>query len=335
MIGNVLLGFLLLLALLVVGLLISGQVARHNLVRRFPPPGRMLQLNGYRLHVRCEGQGPINVFLEAGLNDFSLHWNRLQPLLAQHARTCSYDRAGLGWSDASPNPPTLTNAVEDLHAVVHASSGQAPLILVGHSFGSLLVRSYAQRYPEKVRALVLLDPANEFMADRIPGYGEALAAAARQFRKLARLVSLGLVALASKRIPADRLSGEALAQYRAVVAVGSFCRAAAAATTEMLSNLKAMQEVPETALAKFPVIVISRGQTEGIPGLPEDSAQALERTWASLQADLVQRLNATQVTATRSGHSIQLSEPELVYRTIKSLIDRESSAGGPAGADYV
>jgi pimeloyl-ACP methyl ester carboxylesterase len=319
-IGDFLAGFLVLVGTSLAGLLIAAQVARRILIKRFPPPGTMLQLHGYRLHVRCEGQGPVTVLLESGLNDFSLHWSRLQPLLAQAARTCSYDRAGLGWSDRSPNPPTIANAVHDLHAVVQASSGQTPLILVGNSYGSLLVRMYAQQYPENIRAIVLLDPANEFMAERIPGYTQSLELGVDRFRSLARLASLGLIALSSRRVPADDLHGEALRQYRAVVAMGSFCQAAAAETAAMPENLRAMQAFPQTALANIPVIIISRGHREGIPGLPESSAQALERTWAALQTDLVDRLNARQIIAEQSGHRIQLGQPELVYESIERFI---------------
>jgi len=331
-IASILLGFLMLLAILIVGLLIAGQVARRLLIKRFPPPGKMLDLQGYRLHVRCEGQGPVTILLEAGLNDCSLQWRRLQQLLAQRATTCSYDRAGLGWSDSSPNPPTINNAVSDLHAVVQSLQKPTPLILVGHSYGSLLVRTYAQRYPENVVALVLLDPANEFMAERIPGYRTALASGIQQFRRLSLVASLGLAALFAKSIPANQLQGETLQQYRAIVASRSFLRAAAAETAEMINNLKAMQNFPQTALAKIPVVIISRGQPERIPSLPDSSSQALEATWAALQTDLVERLHARQLIAEQSDHNIQLCQPDLVYDAIQPFVVAESRASEVARA---
>jgi len=324
--ASILLGFVMLLAIFIVGFLIAGQVARALLVKRFPPPGKMLALQGYRLHVRCEGQGTVTVLLEAGLNDFSLQWRRLQQLLSQRTTTCSYDRAGLGWSDSSPSPPTINNAVSDLHAVVQSLQKPTPLILVGHSYGSLLVRMYAQRYPDNVVALVLLDPANEFMAERIPGYTQALESGVRQFRRLRLVASLGLAALFNKSIPANQLQGETLQQYRAVVAARSFLKAAAAESAEMINNLRAMQDFPQTALAKIPVVIISRGQPEPIPSLPNSRSQALEKTWTALQTDLVERLNARQLIAEQSGHNIQLCQPELVYDAIKPLIDAEPPA---------
>src|SRR3954447_2866215 len=67
---------------------------------RFPPPGRLIDLGpGRRLHVRCSGQGEPAVILESGIAASSLSWALVQPRIAEITRVCSYDRAGLGWSD--------------------------------------------------------------------------------------------------------------------------------------------------------------------------------------------------------------------------------------------
>jgi len=311
---------LIFLGVLIAGGLIAGQVARYNLARQFPPPGTMVESNGHRLHVHCEGRGPVTVLLSAGLNDFSVQWSRVQPLLAKETRTCAYDRAGLGWSDVSQNPATLQNAVSDLQAVLQSEGDQQPVILVGHSYGSLPVRAYAQQHPQNIKAIVLLDPSSEFMAEKITGYTEALDKAAEQFGSLASLASLGFIAFSTESIPANQLQGKALNQYRAVLATGNFFKAASAETAAMRSSLKAMQTVPQTALADIPIVIISRGQPEPIPGLPEQSAQTLEQTWATLQTDLVQRLHARQIFAKQSGHNIQLSQPDLVYESVKQFI---------------
>jgi len=73
----------------------TGQYAKTNLAKKFPPPGKMVGSTQHRLHVNCQGQGPVTVLLEAGLNKFSVHWHRVQTLLVQHTKTCAYDRAGL------------------------------------------------------------------------------------------------------------------------------------------------------------------------------------------------------------------------------------------------
>ena len=299
----------------------TGQYARWNLARTFPAPGKMIAVAQHKLHVNCQGQGSVVVILEAGLNDFSIHWHRLQPLLSQHTITCSYDRAGLGWSEPSENQSTLRNKVNDLRDVVQAVGSGQPLILVGHSFGSMITRLYAQQYPENVRALILVDPANEHMAERIPGYQEAIESAATQFKGLQPIASLGLMALAKNSIPADVLEGEALAQYRAVLASGSFFRGAFGESNAMLDNLEAMQQIKSELSPTIPVVIISRAKTSSkIDNLQKEILDQ-DGVWEELQQDLVRRLNATHIHSAQSEHRIQVSEPDLLYRKILPFIE--------------
>ena len=163
-------GIALLLVAAIVILFIAGQVARNRLTKQYPAPGFMVTAHNHKLHVHCEGNGPVTVFLVAGLNEFSLHWSGLQPLLARETKTCSYDRAGFGWSEPAEHAPTLNNSVNDLREVLQALGDKPPVVLVGHSYGAILVRMYAQRFPENIKAIVLLDPASEYMPERIDGY---------------------------------------------------------------------------------------------------------------------------------------------------------------------
>ena len=306
--------------IVVAGLLIAGHVARSKLAMQTPAPGKMVTSGDHHLHVYCQGKGPVTVLFEAGLNDFSVFWRNIQSLLASQTQTCSYDREGLGWSELSHNPATLENRVNDLNSVIVAISSNRQLVLVGHSFGALLVRAYAQRNPQNIKALVLLDPASEFMAERINGYHDALTKAQGQFNMLSLLAATGLIALDPSGVPSSGLSGVALTQYRAVLAFGEFFQGAAKETAQMFDNLQAMKKISANETIKWPVIVISRGGSEPIPGLPQDSAASLEKTWAGLQAELVNRLGAKQLVAENCGHHVQLCNPTLIYKTILPLI---------------
>ena len=101
--------------------------------------------------------GPPVVF-EAGLAATSLNWIAVQQALAAEARTVSYDRAGLGWSQPVASASSLRRMTDDLHRLIRALDLPRPLVLVGHSFGTWIVRVYASRYPGDVSALVLVDP---------------------------------------------------------------------------------------------------------------------------------------------------------------------------------
>lgn len=124
---------------------------------RYPPPGKLVDVGGYRLHINSTGkEGPTVVF-DAGMGCNSLDWSLVQPEVAKFARVCIYDRAGNGWSDESPLERTSQNIVNELHTLLQNSGEKGPFILVGHSFGGPNVLLFASLYPDEVAALVLVD----------------------------------------------------------------------------------------------------------------------------------------------------------------------------------
>jgi pimeloyl-ACP methyl ester carboxylesterase len=115
----------------------------------------------YRLNLYCAGKGAPTVIFEAGQGATIALWGFVQPVVAKNVRTCSYDRAGIGFSDASPHPSTAANMVDDLHRLLVAADIKPPYILVGHSLGGMIVRLYADRYPAEIAGMVQVDPAVE------------------------------------------------------------------------------------------------------------------------------------------------------------------------------
>lgn len=309
------------LLVLAVSVIIAGQLARSRLAAETPAPGQLMDVGGYQLHLYCEGHGPITVLLESGVNDFSLQWYRVQPLLAGATRTCSYDRAGLGWSEPAPHAPTLDRTVADLHTLLRAAGEVGPLVLVGHSYGGVLVRRYQQAHPGDIRGMVLVDAASEHQAQHIPGYERLVEATAEQFRSLEWLASLGLIALSTESIPARYLEGGALSRYRALLASGPFFKGAAGETGRLLANLEALRSQPDMVAPAIPVVVISRGKADPLPGMTDEQAQQYERSWGELQQTLVTTMRAGHhVIAERSGHYVQLEQPELVDQTVRELL---------------
>lgn len=114
--------------------------------------------DGRRLNLFCMGTGTPVVILEAGSGDDSLSFRKVQGRLAAVTRVCSYDRAGMGFSDPSDAPSTAFHAVNDLHALIRQASMPLPVVLVGHSDGGLYVAFYAAEYSPDVAGLVLIDP---------------------------------------------------------------------------------------------------------------------------------------------------------------------------------
>jgi pimeloyl-ACP methyl ester carboxylesterase len=130
------------------------------------PPGSFVDADGHLLHVHCMGAGDSRVLLESGVAASSLSWTLVQPAIAEFARVCSYDRAGLGWSGAASSLRGVQGILSDLERVLAGAGAGPPAILVGHSFGSLIVRAYAARLPERVAGLVLVDPPTAWL---VPG----------------------------------------------------------------------------------------------------------------------------------------------------------------------
>jgi pimeloyl-ACP methyl ester carboxylesterase len=121
------------------------------------PPGKMVNVDGRKLHLNCSGQGSPTVVLEAGLGDSSLVWSLVQPKLETITRVCSYDRSGTAWShDAGPQHG-LSRAADDLDRLLTISGERPPYVLVGHSWGGWLITVYARRHLEKVAGIVLVD----------------------------------------------------------------------------------------------------------------------------------------------------------------------------------
>ena len=124
---------------------------------RYPPPGQLVDVGGFRLHLYCTGVGSPTVILNSASFDTVSDWVWLQPKVAKVTRVCAYDRAGLGWSDFGPGAHDPQANSQQLHVLLAKAGVQGPLVLVGHSFGGLYARHYAAQYPDDVSGMVLLE----------------------------------------------------------------------------------------------------------------------------------------------------------------------------------
>jgi pimeloyl-ACP methyl ester carboxylesterase len=129
------------------------------------PPGRLVDdvsgSVGINMHIYCIGEGSPTIVLDAGLGAGSMSWARVQEEVSNHTRVCSYDRAGMGWSEPGPKPRTYMKIADELYALLQAAGEQGPYVLVGHSAGAHTVRFFVQKHPADVAGIVLVDPAHE------------------------------------------------------------------------------------------------------------------------------------------------------------------------------
>ena len=125
--------------------------------KKYPPPGLLVNVDGYKMHIYCLGEGSPTILLDHVGGGSSVDWALIQPKLAEHTRVCAYDRAGYGWSDYNPAPRTLEQQVHELHGLLEGANEKGPFIYVGHSYGARVARVFAEKYPQDVIGMVLMD----------------------------------------------------------------------------------------------------------------------------------------------------------------------------------
>lgn len=282
-----------------------------------PPPGELIDVGGYGLHVYCEGEGSPTVVLEHGTGNTSLVWHRVRPALAALTRTCVFDRAGYGWSETGPSPRIHAQAVYEIHTLLQNAAIEKPFIYVGHGFGGLDAALYAGLYPEDVAGLVLLDPA---APDKTPfaAYRALEEAQIARFDLCATWQPLGIPRLLDGLGSPDHLP-EDMAGLNAIYYRPAYCQAARA---ELADNIAPVVLLP---LDGLPLTVISRSIPLELTALnaqytPADTA-AFEALWQAAQAEYrALSTQATQISAPESGHNIHLDRPDLVIEAVRAML---------------
>jgi pimeloyl-ACP methyl ester carboxylesterase len=147
------------LTLLLIGCIYES-IASQSDPERYPSPGEMVDIGGYRLHLVCEGERQVGqplVIIEAGSGSSSPDWALVLPEIAQFARVCTYDRAGLGWSETGPPPRSSMTYASEMEAVLERSGEEPSYLLVAHSLGGHTVRIYTDEHPDNVVGMILID----------------------------------------------------------------------------------------------------------------------------------------------------------------------------------
>jgi pimeloyl-ACP methyl ester carboxylesterase len=228
--------------------------------RAYPRPGQLIHVGGHRLHLNCTGSGSPTVVLEAGGGAMSSNFGWITPAVARTTRVCVYDRPGRGWSDPVETPQDGLQIAADLHTLLQRGGVPGPYVLAGHSFGGFYVLTYADRYPDQVAGMVLIDCTNPAPAARArtasppyqAGSYDVLGRVSALLSGSARLGLARLVAQVSGGLP-PRSEGE----VRASVATASHTRS----TIEEYARANASGE-EAAALQDFadkPLVVLTAG----------------------------------------------------------------------------
>ncbi len=301
--------------------------------KRYPPPGQLVDMDGYKLHIHCMGDGTPTVVLDAGLGCDSLEWALVQPEIAQFAKVCSYDRAGYGWSEESPYPRTSEQIVEELHALLSRSNIRPPFILVGHSFGGLNVQLYAKRYPNEVFGLVLVDSAHEKSIEWLPpdpkqSWLEKMLCSPRIWIFASQL---GVYRLLVHSSGSEQALNIPETTRNAILAHQSTTKQARASFQENFNFPDNLQQLKKAQLSfgSLPLTVIAAGQAPNTDGMPDAWVQYFQKflpAWRLLQQDLATRSsNGNLIIAENSDHMIPLHQPEIIVEAVKRMIENNKT----------
>lgn len=322
--------FILAIALVSIGA-IYEQAARSRAVKDYPAPGRLVDIGGGRqIHLNCEGQGTPLVVLEAGADTSgSALWQPVQEQAARFTRVCSYDRAGIMWSDPAKGQRNSIAIAEDLHKALSAANEKPPYILVGASMGGPYVMTFTKYYGKEVAGMVLVDASHPDQTARL-----ALATGEPEsdpipiaFRALAAIAWSGLPRLVLPDAEVPELpsqTAKAITAYQPTSLKAAFAEAAVfedslreAGTFRTLGNL--------------PLAVLSRGKPwsafseaeRTASGLTREQFNRAEAAWASMQAEEAGwSSNSTHQVLADSSHVIQLERPDAIIAAIKDVVGK-------------
>ena len=312
-------------------------IGSHRDRRLYAGPGRWVDIGGKcRLYLVEKGSGGPNVIFESGIAATNLNWFHIQEIVSRFTYTASYDRGGLGWSSPSRTARTPGNIAQELHAMLRRAGIKPPYILVGHSFGGLVMRRYALMYPEDVASVLLVDP---MRCEEWPPMNPQKQPELDRGKKLSTyavpIARFGLARLAvtSLLCRGGKISGQ-LAD-----AAGAGGRHVLARVTEEVGKMPRevwpivaahwsrpgyyvgmgnhVQAVPDTVremkdadpIHGIPVTVLTPGKSTPL------SPECLGRIGDNVQ----------QVIAPASAHWIHLDEPDLVINSIREMVTAVST----------
>lgn len=304
--------------------------------KRFPAPGRLVDVGGHRLHLLERGKGSPTIVLESGLMSTVLSWSHLQRKLAESYRVVSYDRAGLGWSDCGPMPRTADRIVDELHTLLHRAAIPPPYVLVGHSFGGLTMPLFAARFPDEAAGMVLVDPVVPAEWNPPSAQDRKLTRIGTQVCRRAALLSrIGVLRFVAFLLTtrAAKLAGHLvrLISRGAPAESGSVSSpwfAALPANERAIASVFWVQEkVALTIASQLENLPVSAGQASELDSTRDKpvvilSAHTAPEHRRKEHAAIARRAPlGSHVIAGKSSHWIMQDEPELVIRGIKRVVD--------------
>lgn len=311
----------------------SYQLIREYLDnRKYPPPGKLVEIGDYKLHYQVMGEGSPTVILDAGIGGSSIDWTLVQPEIAQFTRVLSYDRAGYGWSQEVNEKRTGWEIVDDLNTLLVKQHIDPPYVLVGHSLGAVLMRLYASQYPEKVAGLVLLDPPHENLEDQLPEPPDELYMPDPEAVEMMSEMGLQRLLIEWTDKAPEKFPVETQKVWLAKQVTTKQTRTALRESENLDDYLDELVPI-DTHIGNRPFVVITAGKRTDLIALGlaqewEDYAEERFNLQKGLHQEMAtQARHGKHVIAEESDHMIPWNQPQIIVEAVKEVVDevREKS----------
>lgn len=282
----------------------------------FPMPGRLISVGDQRLHIRCIGAGSPTIVMLAGAGSPSVNSYDLQNELAKTSRVCSYDRAGLGWSDPPKAPMGLVQIVADLETLLSRSGEKGPYVLVPESFGGMIALTLATRAPAQVAGIVAVDASEPESWHRLSG-------ARRTAGKMRNYIwqagwRVGLVRILFNSQAPSWAAGMSPNVRRQFAAVWSRPMASFANDSLDAYEQTALADLPSATpglLSNKPLIVISHGRSG------EFLSPEFEASWPEAQEKWTKLSTFSEhIVAKENSHMVAQENPKIVADAVAKVV---------------
>jgi pimeloyl-ACP methyl ester carboxylesterase len=290
---------------------------------KLTPPGQMVDVGGFRLHTLVCGQGKPAVIFEPALGGFALQYRQMQAGVSAFTRAMAYDRAGQGWSDASPNPRTPIHLAAELHTLLDRVNLQPPYVLVGHSFGGMLARIYAGFHSQEVAGMVLVDATHVDEYASFPDVDRFVRQAAMGVRLIKIVSRLGLgkqLTRLSLGNAAKSFSKEDLEAFLTLASQPKHHETMLAEFSQHRLYFGPQSAVPRS-LGAIPLIVVTAENSAGDQGkVAGMTAEQVNAQHQRLQKDLAQlSSHGEQDIILGATHFSILTQPEHVAQVVAAI----------------
>ncbi len=315
-----------LLALIIVAVTIGAAVEFHGrsvAARDYPPRGALVDIGGRRMHLDCRGTGSPTVVFESGLDtNGTLAWARVQDAIASTTRACSYDRAGIMWSDPRKTPVDAEAVADDLHATLAGAGITGPLVMVGHSLGGPLMMTYVRKYGANVAGLVFVDASHPDQVARMTRLGfPDLGKVAGLFGWIDALTWTG----AQRLVVQPPYPGAPASTTGATTAYMAKSLHAVRLEAEALPRMFAQGGELRT-LGDRPTIVLTstKPRTPGdlkMLGITSATDRRVQAEWVVMQAEEAHwSTRGRQILVPDASHYIQFDRPDLVIAAVDEVV---------------